>query len=308
MTSIGRRDRRSVLPDASAVGHVYIAQVRVRHDDLDAFGRAYPSAYLRHLAQVAIDASTDAGFDAAWYTAAGARWLVRRTAFTVTRPARADDELQVRTWVEDFRRVRSRRRYEADIGAAPALRAATDWVFVDATTGRPRRVPDEMETRFGMAVDAGAPRTPWRAPAAPSEPGRSTYRVRWAELDSLGHMNNAAYLDLLVQGTLDVLEGLGWPVQRLAHDGPAPYIASGDVEYLDEVRYGDRLETQTWFGTSPQGLDVHQRAIRVTDARPVVQATTAWRWADVLSDAPAEPPRELAAALRPLHAAQPALA
>jgi acyl-CoA thioester hydrolase len=285
------------------VGHVYIAEVRVRHDDLDAFGRAYPSAYLRHLAQVAIDASTDAGFDAAWYTAAGARWLVRRTTFAVMRPARADDELHVRTWVEDFRRVRSRRRYEVHVEQTPALSAVTDWVFVDVATGRPRRVPDEMESRFGMAVDAGAPRTPWRPPAPPAAPGRSTYRVRWAELDSLGHMNNAAYLDLLAQGTLDVLDGLGWSVERLAQDGAAPHVASGDVEYLDEVRHGDRLETVTWFATVPHGLDVHQRTARVADGRPVVQGTTGWRWADVQSDAPANPPAQLLTVLRPLLAA-----
>jgi acyl-CoA thioester hydrolase len=285
------------------VGHAYIARVRVRHDDLDAFGRAYPSAYLRHLAQVAIDASTDAGFDAAWYAAAGARWLVRRTTFSVTRPSRADDELRVRTWVEDFRRVRSRRRYEVHVGKTAALTAVTDWVFVDAVTGRPRRVPGEMEARFGMAVDAGAPRTPYRAPAPPAEPARSTYRVRWAELDSLGHMNNAAYLDLLVQGTLDVLGGLGWATGRLVQDGAAPYVASGDVEYLDEVRHGDRLETLTWFATAPYGLDVHQRAARIGDGRAVVQASTGWRWADARSDEPAEAPRQLVAALRPLLAA-----
>lgn len=285
------------------MGHAYIARVRVRHDDLDAFGRAYPSAYLRHLVQVAIDASTDAGFDAAWYAMAGARWLVRRTTFSVARPARADDELTVRTWVEDFRRVRSRRCYEVQVAGTPALSAVTDWVFVDVATGRPRRVPDELETRFGKAVDAGAPRTPWRAPAPPAEPGRSTYRVRWAELDSLGHMNNAAYLDLLVQGTLDVLAGLGWSVDRLAEGGVAPYVASGDVEYLDEVRHGDRLEIVTWFTAAPRGLDVHQRAARLADGRAVVQATTGWRWADAQRDDPAEAPPELAAALRPLLAA-----
>ena len=285
------------------MGHVYIAEVRVRHDDLDAFGRAYPSAYLRHLAQVAIDASTDAGFDSSWYAAVGARWLVRRTTFAVTRPSRADDALRVRTWVEDFRRVRSRRRYEVHVDEAPALTAVTDWVFVDVATGRPRRVPDELETRFGMTIDGGAPRTPWRAPAPPAEPGRSSYRVRWAELDSLGHMNNAAYLDLLVQGTLDVLGGLGWGIDRLAQDGAAPYVASGDVEYLDEVRHGERLETVTWFAAVPHGLDVHQRAARVVDGSAVVQATTGWRWADARSDAPADPPRQLATALRPFLAA-----
>lgn len=285
------------------MGHVYNAQVRVRHDELDAFGRAYPSAYLRHLAQVAIDASADAGFDARWYDAARAQWLVRRTTFAVARPWRADQELHVHTWVEDFRRVRSRRCYEVTQDGTPALTASTDWVFVDVATGRPRRVPEEMEARFGMAVASGKPRTPWRAPAPPAAPGRSTYRVRWAELDALGHMNNAAYMDLLVQGTLDVLDGLGWPIERLAGGGVAPYVAAGDVEYLDEVRHGDRLETLTWFVTTPGGLDVHQRGARIADGRPVVQASTSWRWADARSDAPAEPPSDLAAALRPLQAA-----
>jgi acyl-CoA thioester hydrolase len=285
------------------VGHVYIAQVRVRHDELDAFGRAYPSAYLRHLAQVAIDASTDAGYDARWYAEAGAQWLVRRTTFAVPRPWRAESELSVRTWVVDFRRVRSRRCYEASEHGEAALTAQTDWVFVDVATGRPRRVPQAMEARFGMAAHAGRPRTPWRAPAPPPAPGRSTYRVRWAELDALGHMNNAAYLDLLVQGTLDVLDGLGWPVDRLAPDGVAPFVSAGDVEYLDEVRHGDRLEILTWFTAAPDGLDVHQRGARLADARPVVQASTSWRWSDTRTDAAAEPPSGLLAALRPLQAA-----
>jgi acyl-CoA thioester hydrolase len=285
------------------VGHFYIAQVRVRHDELDAFGRTHPSAYLRHLAQVAIDASSDAGFDARWYAEAGAQWLVRRTTFAVPRPWRADSELSVRTWVEDFRRVRSRRCYEASEHGEAALTAQTDWVFVDVATGRPRRVPEEMEARFGMAAHAGRPRTAWRAPAPPPAPGRSTYRVRWAELDALGHMNNAAYLDLLVQGTLDVLAGLGWPVDRLAPDGVAPFVSAGDVEYLDEVRHGDRLEILTWFTAAPDGLDVHQRGARLADARPVVQANTSWRWSDTRTDTAAEPPSGLVAALRPLQAA-----
>ena len=285
------------------MGHEYIAPMRVRHDELDAFGRAYPSAYLRHLAQVAIDASADAGFDARWYEAAGARWLVRRTTFEAPRPWRADDDLRMRTWVQDFRRVRSRRRYEVTRAGETLLTAVTDWVFVDVATGHPRRVPADLEARFGLAVRVGRPRTPWSAPNPPPAPGRSTYRVRWAELDALGHMNNAAYLDLLVQATLDVADGLGWPVDRLAADGSAPHVAAGDVEYLDEVRHGDRLETLTWFAPAPHGVDVHQRTARLSDGRAVVQGTTSWRWLDLRTDAAVEPPVGLVAALRPLLAA-----
>jgi len=229
---------------------------------------------------------------------------VRRTTFTVLRPARAEAVLSFRTWVEDFRRVRSRRRYEVSNGdGMPALIAVTDWVFVDVGTGRPRRVPREMEQRFVAGAASGAARPPWRAPAPPANPGRSSYRVRWADLDALGHMNNAAYLDVLVQATLDVLAGLDWPVERLVVDGAVPLVAGGDVEYLDEVRHDERLETFTWFAPADHGLDVHQRAVRLADGRAVVQATTAWRWADAVSDVLAEPPPEVHSALRPLLAA-----
>lgn len=285
------------------MGHVYTGEIRIRHDELDPFGRVHPSSYLRHLAQIAIDASSAAGFDARWYEAAGARWLVRRTTFELLRAVRAEAELDVRTWVEDFRRVRSRRRYEVtEAHGALALTAVTDWVFVDLASGRPRRVPAEME-RFGVEVMSGAARPAWRAPAAPANPGRSSYRVRWAELDALGHMNNAAYLDLLIQATLDVLAGLGWPIERLSLDGAVPLVTGGDVEYLDEVRHDDRLETCTWFTPASHGLDVHQRTVRLADGRAVVQANTAWRWTDAVSDALAEPPGGVRSALRPLLAA-----
>ena len=280
------------------MSHVYNARVRVCHGDLDAFGRAHPSAYLRHLAQVAIDASTAVGFDAAWYESARAHWLVRRSTFAVTRPSRADTTLAVRTWVEDFRRVRSRRRYEVSgPGDVPALTAVTDWVFVDLATGRPRRVPAEMETRFGVTTPAATPRPPWHVPPAPPTPGRARHRVRWIELDALGHMNNAAYLDVLMQGALDVLHDLGWPIERLTAAGNAPWVAQGDIEYLDEVRAGDSLETTTWFGGKGDGLDVYQTAMRVADERPVARAKTTWCWGHVRTDAPAPVPHGLAAAV-----------
>jgi acyl-CoA thioesterase FadM len=110
-------------------------------------------------------------------------------------------------------------------------------------------------------------------------------------------MNNAAYLDVLVQGALDVLHDLGWPIERLAAAGSAPWVARGDVEYLDEVRAGDSLETATWFGGSDDALDVHQTATRVADRRPVARATTTWRWAHLRSDAPAPLPDGMARAV-----------
>jgi acyl-CoA thioester hydrolase len=82
--------------------------------------------------------------------AAGATWVVRSHHVEYLRPALRGERIRVRTWVEDFRRVMSKRKYEflrATDGAALA-RGETEWVFVDAATGRPKSIPAEIQALF----------------------------------------------------------------------------------------------------------------------------------------------------------------
>jgi acyl-CoA thioester hydrolase len=144
------------------VSPVYTVPVTVRHDELDRFGRLHPAVYLRYLAHAAVEASADAGYDASWYAHAGAMWLIRRSTLDVIRPARAGERLEIRTWVEDFRRVRSHRRYTVHgADGCLLLEALTDWVYVDVGSGRPRRVPREMEEAFGFTAGSGRERDSW---------------------------------------------------------------------------------------------------------------------------------------------------
>lgn len=282
---------------------LYTALVTVRHHELDCFGRVHPSTYLRMLAQTAVEASTAAGYDAAWYATAGCLWLVRRSSFELVRPARAEEPLEIRTWVEDFRRVRSHRRYAVSVRGEPLLDARTDWVYVDAATGRPRRIPAEIERALADEGVAAAERAPWQSPPPPPSPARSTHRVRVADLDGLAHVNNAAYLDVLVQAVFDALGEVGWPLDACIESNAVPALVGADVEYLESARYGDTLDTRTWFTPSADGIDAHQTTFREDGTRPLVRATTRWRWMQGRSDARADVPPGLTAALRPLLAA-----
>jgi acyl-CoA thioester hydrolase len=286
------------------VAFLYTAEIAVRHHELDQFGRLHPAVYLRYLAHAAVEASTAAGFNSAWYAAAGGLWIVRRTTFQVVRPVRVSEQLAIRTWVEDFRRVRSQRRYEVrGVDGALRLEGSTDWVYVDAASGRPRRVPAEVQATFGAASETARERQPWSAPPAPTRPARSEHRVCVYELDGLGHVNNAVYLDVLAQAVLDTLEAAGWPVDRLLAAGGVPVLGSADVEYLEPAVYGDRLEIATWFTPAPGALDAHQGIRRRGEERLLVQATTRWRWAESARGAGRDLPDGLLAALRPLLAA-----
>lgn len=282
---------------------IYTTPVAIRHHELDCFGRLHPGVYLRYLTQAAVDASTALGFDAAWYARAGGLWIVRRSTLTVHRPVTGDDLLTVRTWVEDFRRVRSERRYEVrDDAGRLCADACTDWVYVDAATGRPRRVPPELESAFGARGDGAASRSARETPPPPAAPARSVHRVRLFDLDGLAHVNNAVYLDLLAQAVFDTLAGAGWSFDRLLASGGVPVCVGTDIEYLESARYGDDLDIRTWFTPAAGALDAHQTIARGGDGPLLVRATTRWRWMDAASAVP-ELPAGLLSALRPVLAA-----
>jgi acyl-CoA thioester hydrolase len=82
----------------------------------------------------------------------GASWVVREHRITYMRPAMEGDRLVARTWVATFEKVSSVRRYrivrEGD--GAVLAEGETNWIFVDAASGRPRRIPSEIASLFTL--------------------------------------------------------------------------------------------------------------------------------------------------------------
>ena len=115
-------------------------------------------AYVQWMQEVAIRHSDASGCTRMTRTA-GAIWVVRTHRIEYFRPAFAGERVIVQTWVADFRKVRSLRRYRFLRAADQATLAEgeTDWVFVDASTGRPRAVPVEIQQAFQIGPNHKAP-------------------------------------------------------------------------------------------------------------------------------------------------------
>ena len=84
--------------------------------------------------------------------AIGATWVARMHRIEYLSPAFAGDVLTLLTWVAELRKVRSLRRYRfvRAVDQKVLARGETEWVFVDAATGRPRGIPREMEVLFEL--------------------------------------------------------------------------------------------------------------------------------------------------------------
>ena len=76
----------------------------------------------------------------------GATWVVCEHRIEYLLPAFAGEEIEIRTWVENIRRVRSLRKHEfvRKSDGRVLVRGETDWVFVDIKTGAPRAIPLEV--------------------------------------------------------------------------------------------------------------------------------------------------------------------
>jgi acyl-CoA thioester hydrolase len=106
-------------------------------------------AYVQWMQDAAVRHAEAAGCTAKT-RALGATWVVRSHQVEYLSPGFAGDVITVQTWVANIRRVRSLRRYRFVRPADQAVLAQgeTDWVFVDAASGRPKAVPEEIQGTF----------------------------------------------------------------------------------------------------------------------------------------------------------------
>ncbi len=125
---------------------IYQFDIQVTADVVDRNGHVNNVAYIQWLQDAAIGHAQASGCMAAT-AAAGASWVVRTHHIEYLAPAFAGDTLTMLTWVVNFQKVRSLRKYKIIRTADQAVvaRAETDWVFVNAKTGRPMTIPDEVK-------------------------------------------------------------------------------------------------------------------------------------------------------------------
>jgi acyl-CoA thioester hydrolase len=118
--------------------------------EIDELGHAGNLVYLQWTQAAAIAHSALQGWPAEAYRRLGAGFVVRSHQIEYLRPAYVGERIVVRTWVADFRRASSLRKYEirhADDGGLLA-RAETLWAFVNLASGRPTRIPPDLEAAF----------------------------------------------------------------------------------------------------------------------------------------------------------------
>lgn len=238
---------------ATGVGREFAARRRVRLGDATPRGRLRLDAIARYLQDVSNDDTRDANWsDPHW-------WVVRRTVIDVHTFPKYLQEIDLLTWCGGLGSHWAERRTQIrSLDGEALVDAAALWVHVDQHSLQPSRVPDDvLETLTSSAngrtvgarlllrnkdfVDADAVQSPWV--------------LRSSDFDAVGHMNNAAYWEILEEH-LDKHASLRAPIRAVVEhvvqvepgQNPVRQIVMRDDEVDVQLRVATTMHAAMWCG------------------------------------------------------------
>jgi acyl-CoA thioester hydrolase len=135
---------------------VYTHEHTVNSAEIDWQRHANNIFYLHWFLDAAIAHSDVQGWNQQRYLDLGMAWVAKSHFIEYHAPAFEGDALLIRTWISEFRRVTSQRRYEIRRAGDEVIVATAEskWAFVDVESGAPRRIPDEVQQAFEVVVQA----------------------------------------------------------------------------------------------------------------------------------------------------------
>lgn len=172
----------------SGRGRLFSEQFRVRLGDADESGVLRLDGLARVLQDVATDDSEESGLEST------DTWVVRRTAVRVAeggRWPRYTELLTVTTWCGGVGAAWAERRTNIAAHGQLLVEAAALWVPVDAT-GHPVRIKPTFHEIYGEAFQGRKVSGRVPTPVVPADATYFTWPLRRADLDIVGHVNNAA--------------------------------------------------------------------------------------------------------------------
>jgi acyl-CoA thioester hydrolase len=226
---------------------IFTWRINVRSYELNRFGYVSPATFLNYLEETAVRASAEAGYDNEWYEANDALWIIRQMTLRQFNPVTYDDELQFRSWVSDWRRVRSHREYDITRvrDEARVLRARADWIFINRRKMRPQRLFPQFETDFDPWYDSQEDLTITLDNQQSFTPRTHYTTVRRAaehELDRVDHVNNAVYLRWIEDAFATCLENAARSgVLPSSFTTAPPFHLYHDIEYFQSAKASEQV-------------------------------------------------------------------
>lgn len=240
----------------TGVGREFTARRRVRLGDATPRGRLRLDAIARYLQDVSNDDTRDANWsDPHW-------WVVRRTVIDVHQFPTYLQEIDLMTWCGGLGSHWAERRTQIrSLDGEVLVDAAALWVHVDQHSLQPSRVPDDVVTTLNASANGrsiGARLLLKQKDFADSDAVHTPWILRSSDFDAVGHMNNAAYWEI-VEEHLSEHRSLRAPLRSIVEhvvqvepgQHPVRHIVIRDDELDLQLKVDDTVHAAMWCGRRP---------------------------------------------------------
>ena len=132
------------------ISATYSKTITIPPSAIDENGHVNNVVYVQWMQDIAVEHYSSLG--GIEVQGSDATWVARKHSVEYFLPAFEGEEIEVRTWVENIRKVRSLRMYEfvRKSDGKVLVKGETDWVFVDAKTGGLKAIPKNVEDVFKL--------------------------------------------------------------------------------------------------------------------------------------------------------------
>ncbi len=240
----------------------------VRYYEVDAGGRLSVENLCNYMQEVAGLHAEALGVGFELLNSRDLTWVLARWQVCIDKLPKAQDEVILETWPSSVERLRCRREFRLSAGNGEILaRASSWWVVVNNKTFKLERVPEFIKEIYPESGDYAVADFELRLSQVKDAAVAVCAPVRWSDIDVNDHVNNANYLDWILQS-----------VPRPAEDRCLSRgLRQFEINFKSEARPGDILETRCTEVAGEKTAFAHS-VYADGGQREVIRAYSCWEW------------------------------
>ncbi len=227
---------------------MYTFHSRVRYTELNhQKGIMDPSCIINYFQDCSTFQSEDMDRGLAYLSSRNRVWLLNSWQLNLLHPIRLGEEITIGTWPYDFKGIYGYRNFIMKNSQDEVLAVASSiWVYIDTTTGRPTRIPEDLN---GYTIEPPYPMEYADRKIDSKDEGEilTPIIVVKSNIDSYNHVNNGQYIKMAEQFLPDNFMissvRVEYRMQAILGDHIIPKVSREDNRYLIKL---DSIDHKTY--------------------------------------------------------------
>lgn len=227
---------------------MYTFHSRVRYTELNhQKGIMDPSCIINYFQDCSTFQSEDMDRGLAYLSSRNRVWLLNSWQLNLLHPIRLGEEITIGTWPYDFKGIYGYRNFIMKNSRDEVLAVASSiWVYIDTTTGRPTRIPEDLN---GYTIEPPYPMEYADRKIDSKDEGEilTPIIVVKSNIDSYNHVNNGQYIKMAEQFLPDNFMissvRVEYRMQAILGDHIIPKVSREDNRYLIKL---DSIDHKTY--------------------------------------------------------------